>query len=102
MTDQSKQEALEDQWLEFLVGDMCSLCGQVGIVDTRGIRTPAGFECGGLHYCICPNGRALKVRNVSKLEWLTQARRARVTSSYDKECLNCIANECKDRHYYGE
>jgi hypothetical protein len=64
-------------WEEFLVNNMCSLCGQVGIVDTRGIRTPASFECGGLHYCICPNGRALKAQNAPKEEWLALNRRSR-------------------------
>lgn len=63
-------------WMEFLVRQMCSLCGQSGIIDTRGIKTPANFECGGLHYCICPNGRALKAKNAPKLEWLNQAKRA--------------------------
>jgi hypothetical protein len=58
------------EWTEFLVKEMCSLCAQVGIIDTRGIRTPANFECGGLHYCICPNGRALKEQNADKEAWL--------------------------------
>lgn len=65
---------VSDLWLEFMVGGMCSLCGQSGIIDTRGIRTPAKFECGGLHYCICPNGRALKKHGANKLDWLTQVR----------------------------
>jgi len=63
----------DEQWLEFNVKNMCSLCGQVGIIDTRGIKTPANFECGGLHYCICPNGRTLKAHNAPKEEWLKQA-----------------------------
>jgi hypothetical protein len=60
-------------WMEFCVKNMCSLCGQAGVIDTRGIRTPANFECGGLHYCICPNGRALKAGSAPKEEWLNQA-----------------------------
>jgi hypothetical protein len=67
-TEEAPQPELD--WTEFIVKGMCSLCGQKGIIDTRGIRTPANFECGGLHYCICPNGRALKVGNAPKLEWL--------------------------------
>ena len=57
-------------YLEFIVGVHCSLCGNKGVIDSRGIRTPAGFECGGLHYCICPNGRALKNGKADKLAWL--------------------------------
>lgn len=59
-----------EHWEEFIVKGMCSLCGNKGIIDSRGIRTPAGFECGGLHYCICPNGRALKKGNADKQAWL--------------------------------
>jgi hypothetical protein len=68
--------AEEGIWLEFCVKDMCSLCGQAGIIDTRGIRTPANFECGGLHYCICPNGRALKAKDAPKEARLKQARKS--------------------------
>jgi hypothetical protein len=64
------------EWGEFVVHNMCSLCGQIGIIDTRGIRTPANFECGGLHYCICPNGRALKAQKADKLRWLESQGRA--------------------------
>lgn len=66
MTKQDAPRESQDLWLEFCVKNLCSLCGQVGIVDTRGIRTPANFECGGLHYCICPNGRALKAKRAPK------------------------------------
>lgn len=38
----------------------CGLCGNGGVLDTRGVRTAAGLECGGRFWCICPNGRALK------------------------------------------
>lgn len=50
-------------WIsEFASKDgFCILCGQIGIIDTSSkIKTPAGKECGGKAYCICPNGRALK------------------------------------------
>jgi hypothetical protein len=54
-----------DLWLEFLgpVGAVrgCGLCGNSGIVDTRGrMFTPAGQPCGVLAFCICPNGRVMK------------------------------------------
>jgi hypothetical protein len=68
------EETPMELWLEFLSNNLCSLCGQTGVIDTRGIRTPAHVECGGLHYCICPNGRALKARNAPKEKWLNQAK----------------------------
>lgn len=38
----------------------CSLCGNSGIVDTRGVETAAGVPVGGRFFCLCPNGRAMK------------------------------------------
>jgi hypothetical protein len=54
-----------DTWLEFLgpagVEAFCGLCGNSGIVDTRGhVVSPRGDDCGVRAYCICPNGRAIK------------------------------------------
>ena len=54
-----------DTWLEFLgppgVESCCGLCGNSGIVDTRGkVSSPRGDDCGVRAYCICPNGRTLK------------------------------------------
>ena len=40
--------------------NMCSLCGQRGIIDTRGVKTPAGVEAGRLNWCLCPNGQAMR------------------------------------------
>ncbi len=54
--------AARDIWLEFLTPEqMCGLCGQSGVIDTRplNLHTPAGTPCGVKRYCICPNGRAL-------------------------------------------
>lgn len=54
---------LADFWLaEFLGEDkLCMLCGNHGIVDTRGhVKSPRGLPSGGRAWCICPNGRALK------------------------------------------
>lgn len=57
---------------------MCGLCGQSGIIDTRGHTfTPAGFECGVLRWCICPNGRSLKRRTHLEVPTDDHARRAR-------------------------
>jgi hypothetical protein len=50
-----------DLWIEhFQEAGLCSLCGQRGIIDTRGLRSPAGVLCGKLNFCICPNGQALR------------------------------------------
>jgi len=53
---------LADFWLkEFGKRSHCCLCGNRGIIDTRGkVFTPAGHECGDRVFCICPNGRAIK------------------------------------------
>lgn len=55
-----------DTWLRFLGPSgakawesCCGLCGNSGIVDTRGkVNSPIGKDCGVLAFCICPNGRA--------------------------------------------
>lgn len=36
--------------------NLCSLCGNRGIIDTRNNASGAGR----LNYCICPNGRAMR------------------------------------------
>lgn len=62
-----RDQVNNDTWLEFLgplarppgVGACCGLCGNSGIVDTRGkVNSPIGKDCGVLAFCICPNGRA--------------------------------------------
>lgn len=45
---------------EFVSKGHCGLCANRGRLDTRGIKTGTGFECGDVFWCICPNGRALK------------------------------------------
>lgn len=53
-------------WLEFLgpsgVEAFCGLCGNSGILDTRGnVKAPYGIsDCGVRAFCICPNGRIIK------------------------------------------
>ncbi len=52
-----------DLWLAEFVSPNghCGLCGNKGLIDTRGkMFTLAGVECGVKAYCICPNGRSLK------------------------------------------
>jgi hypothetical protein len=53
---------MADFWLaEFSATGHCCLCGNSGIIDTRGkVFTAAGVECGDRVWCICPNGRAKK------------------------------------------
>jgi len=56
------KKQLADFWLsEFCPKGHCCICGNSGVVDTRGkVFTAAGFECGALVYCVCPNGRVQK------------------------------------------
>ena len=62
MASQITKNQLADFWLaEFAPRNHCCLCGNHGVIDTRGkVFTHAGFECGAVVFCICPNGRALK------------------------------------------
>jgi len=51
-------------WFKYYVKNtMCSLCGQSGIIDTTGLRSPVGIDCGQRNYCIYPNGQALRKGN---------------------------------------
>lgn len=52
-------------WLEFLgppgIESCCGLCGNSGVVDTRGkVFSPLGEDCGVRAFCVCPNGRVIK------------------------------------------
>jgi len=40
----------------FTAGD-CTLCGNRGIIDTRGVKTADGIEVGARNFCLCPNGQ---------------------------------------------
>jgi hypothetical protein len=62
VTRKPSKNQLADLWLEeYGRRGHCCLCGNSGVIDTRGkVFTPANFECGDLVYCICPNGRAMK------------------------------------------
>lgn len=44
----------------YLEKDLCSLCGNSGVIHTEGVRTAAGVEVGRANYCICPNGQAMR------------------------------------------
>jgi hypothetical protein len=46
---------------EYSKRGFCVICGNDGIIDTRGkTSSPSGFEYGTKVFCICPNGRVLK------------------------------------------
>lgn len=47
-------------WLEHYCDEQCTLCGNSGIVDTRGVKTAAGHNVGRINFCICPNGQTLR------------------------------------------
>ena len=57
---------VENYWLKHYVNDgHCSLCGNVGIVDTTDVKTPAGLTVGRKNYCICPNGQVARQAQVN-------------------------------------
>jgi hypothetical protein len=56
----AKHYIVTNYWLEFYCDQHCTLCGNRGWIDTRGVKTPAGFSVGRMNYCICPNGQALR------------------------------------------
>jgi len=64
------KKQLSDFWCEeYAQKNHCCLCGNRGLIDTRGkVFTPAGFECGAVVFCICPNGRTWKKLNPKALE----------------------------------
>ena len=41
----------------------CGLCGNSGVIDTRGVTTAGGITVGGIWWCICPNGQAHRQNN---------------------------------------
>jgi len=58
---------LTNYWHEFYVNQyMCSLCGNHGIIDTTGIKTPAGLEIGRKNFCICPNGQYIRKQYIKE------------------------------------
>lgn len=89
-----------DTWLEFLGPPgseaYCGLCGNRGVVDTRGrVIAPDGNDCGIRAFCFCPNGRTLKHKLDSvlpaekSLDWHTLHR----ALCEDPTCTGC--KRCK-------
>lgn len=64
----------DELWLEFTEGNLCGLCGNHGVIDTTGLRSPAGMECGIVRFCICPNGRVFKGTDAVALTVLRHSR----------------------------
>jgi hypothetical protein len=62
---------LADFWLaEYAPNHNCCLCGNSGVIDTRGkVFTAAGVECGAKVYCICPNGRQIAKPSALTRTW---------------------------------
>lgn len=54
------KKVITDYWLAHYAGAHCRLCGNRGVIDSRGVRTAAGVEVGGEFWCICPNGQTLR------------------------------------------
>ena len=54
--------AVTRYWLEHYLGrNVCALCGNSGRLDTtQSARSPRGESVGRVHYCLCPNGQAMR------------------------------------------
>lgn len=49
-----------EYWYKHYCAEHCTLCGNIGVIDTRNVRTRAGVVVGRLNWCICPNGQKLR------------------------------------------
>ena len=58
-----EQEIIVDYWAKYYATKHCTLCGNHGIIDTRGITTSTGKPVGRKNYCICPNGQNRRKKN---------------------------------------
>lgn len=45
-------------WIEYYVDEICTLCGNTGVIDTRGMKSATGRDIGRENHCICPNGQS--------------------------------------------
>lgn len=54
------KQVLEDYWLKYAATMHCTICGNCGIIDSRGVSTAAGYVVGRLNWCICPNGQTMR------------------------------------------
>jgi len=61
MPIRAKHWLITRYWLSYYLGDVgCTLCGNHGIIDTRGVSTAAGVPVGRINFCICPNGQEMR------------------------------------------
>jgi hypothetical protein len=60
----TKHYIVTKYWAEYYLSSHCTLCGNSGHIDTRGVRTPTGVDVGRLNYCICPNGQRLRAHGL--------------------------------------
>ncbi len=57
----AKNEHVTNYWLKFYMDNLCTLCGNSGVIDTTGRATSAaGVHVGRKNFCICPNGQAYR------------------------------------------
>lgn len=63
-------------WLEFYADRHCTLCGNRGWIDTRGMKTPAGYDVGRLNWCICPNGQELRAQGANLCDFASLAKQS--------------------------
>ncbi len=62
---------MDNDWLEFLVGNVCGLCGNTGTIRVTGVTKPDATPVAPVTgYCICPNGRTIKHKQNA---WLQDA-----------------------------
>jgi hypothetical protein len=56
----NRTQWLEQYWLDHYCTHACTLCGNGGVIDSRGVTTAAGVAVGRLNWCICPNGTTIR------------------------------------------
>jgi len=54
-------------WLDYYTTTHCTLCGNSGVIDSRGVKSALGKEVGRLNWCICPNGQQMRKIRGDKL-----------------------------------
>jgi dCMP deaminase len=86
-------------WLEHYATEHCTLCGNRGVIDSRGVMTPGGHLVGRLNYCICPNGQALRAGNGNLQASLTQSpqRKMQPGDKHFMDLARCVGDLSKDR-----
>lgn len=70
----TKHYIITQYWLAFYTDESdeyCTLCGNSGIIDTTGVKTPVGILIGKKNYYIYSNGQVIRKnynenRNINK------------------------------------